>query len=144
MKPTKCFYEAGETCIIDYMRDDTQTTFYGNENLEQVRLRYPNAEIMDCESAFTAIDQAIDKKYCTGPKRITKEDFNYMLNVLPPVGWHREQGEESFKMSERQIANITGIYIRIGSDYFTMYEDIRMPHVKIMETVNEFIKNEVR
>ena len=56
---------------------------------------------------------------------IEKEEWEYFLNVLPPIRWTADW----FAMSELQIGSITGGYFRIGKRYFHCYVDLSEPDV---------------
>lgn len=45
-------------------------------------------------------------------QEISEEDFNYALEVLPPLDYQASGGYLSFKMSEFYTADITSIYVR--------------------------------
>lgn len=62
------------------------------------------------------------------PSEITQEQWDYALNVLPPVSWRNDGSAESFKISERLTGAITAIYVRLNERHFTFNDDIRTPH----------------
>jgi len=62
------------------------------------------------------------------PVEITRRDWQYALEVLPPLGWRNDGPRESFKMSERITGCITTIYVRLGDRHFQFADDIRTPH----------------
>ncbi len=45
-------------------------------------------------------------------QEISEEDFNYALEVLPPLDYQASGGYLSFKLSEFYTADITSIYVR--------------------------------
>lgn len=45
-------------------------------------------------------------------QEISEDDFNYALEVLPPLDYRASGGYLSFKMSEFYTADITSIYVR--------------------------------
>ncbi len=123
MKPSnmkECFYTPGRPGIIDVVNDDTKRGHYGGKTLEETRAEHPDAVVGD-------FDQVVDDQanyWRRAPVEITEEQFNEMLNCLPPVGWVGIGGDfESFKMCELDAANITGIYCRLGSRYFELHDD---------------------
>ena len=127
------FYVPNECCIIDTAvnRDGTLRGQYSGETLDQIRLRYPNAEIGEWDIVYAAAEEACK----TEPSEITEDKFLEMLNVLPPVRWVRQGGAESFKLSERYYGSITAIYARIGKRYFTFSDNIAMPHDEIIKRI---------
>lgn len=54
----------------------------------------------------------------TQPVEITAEQYDDMLNVLPPCRWNRINGVESFFVSERITANLVNWYATTGGRYF--------------------------
>lgn len=129
------FYVPGESSIIDAAinRDGTLVGHYSGETLDEIRLRYPGAEIGEWDVVYAAAEESCK----TEPVEITEARFLEMLNVLPPVRWVREGGAESFKMSERYYGSITGIYARIGKRYFNFSDVITLPHDEIIKRIRE-------
>ena len=126
------FYVPGKPGIIDVVHPVSKRGGYSGETLEEMRLRYPGAEIADWDTVL----QASDDMFRSAPIEITEARFMEMLEVLPPVGWTQRNGCESFKLSERTSGNITAIFARVGNRYFEMSDSIAMPHDKIIEAVN--------
>jgi len=62
------------------------------------------------------------------PVEITRHKFDEAFNILPPVAWRDRGCDESFKMSEPLVADITAIYVRVGDRFFTFNDSMRMPH----------------
>src|SRR5215831_3215259 len=113
-----CFYEPGRHSIIDTAElheDGVWRSTINNEDLEQIRTRYPKAEFGD----FDLIYQQAEEACKTEPIEITEAEFIRALGILPPVGWDGAKGVESFKMSERFYGMITAIYAHVGDRYFT-------------------------
>lgn len=54
----------------------------------------------------------------------TEEQFNEMLNVLPPMKWCHIDGVEMFCMSEMYTGTYTNQYARIGNNYYTAMVDV--------------------
>lgn len=133
-----CYYSASIKNLIDVIRPDGLTWING-ETAAQIRARYPDAERLTLADASRRIDDA----FRAPVSRITREQFWDALECLPPVGWKRYDSEESFKMSERTAGNITGIYARLGEEYFCLADDITLSHADIMHRVGVFLANEV-
>ena len=124
------FYQPGKPGMIDLAieRNGVLTGGYSGETLEQIRLRYPAAEV----GTLGAVCAASEDMFRSKPVRITEERFCEMLDVLPPEGWIRRDGCESFKLCERTSGNITAIFARIGADYFEMQDSIFTKHDAII------------
>ena len=54
----------------------------------------------------------------------TEEQFNEMLNVLPPLKWCTIAGVEMFCMREMYTGTYTNQYARIGDKYYTAMVDV--------------------
>ena len=54
----------------------------------------------------------------------TEEQFEYALNVLPPLKWCTIAGVEMFCMSEMYTGTYTNQYARIGDKYYTAMVDV--------------------
>jgi hypothetical protein len=126
-----CFYVPGKYSCIDTaeLRDGVWRSAIHNEDLAQIRLRYPEAEFGD----FDAIHAQAEESSKSLPIEISEKDFLYGLSVLPPVGWKTARGVESFKISERLYGNVTAIYARVGERYFTFNDLITLPAEEIAE-----------
>src|SRR5215831_8661644 len=108
-----CFYEPGRHSIIDTAElheDGVWRSAINNEDLEQIRTRYPKAEFGD----FDLIYRQTEESYKTEPVEISEAEYIRALEVLPPLGWNSAKGVESFKMSERLYGIITSIYALVG------------------------------
>ena len=130
---TPCFYVPGSHSIIDTaeLRDGVWRSTINNEDINQIRARYPKAEFGD----FDEIYQRIESSFMSDVVEITEAEFIKALEVLPPVGWTTAKGVESFKMSERLVGLITAIYARIGDRYFTFNDKITLKADQIADRV---------
>ncbi|MFV0455623.1 MAG: hypothetical protein ACK5NQ_11640 [Pseudomonas sp.] len=131
----KVFYVPGQPWAIDFAveRDGVTVSQISGETLEQVQARHPGAIVAD----YAEVCAQVEAQSKTEPRQIDAEDFDYALNVLPPVGWVRESGCESFKMSEHTNGNVTAIYARLGDTFWTFQDVYTMKHAEIMEKVRE-------
>ena len=122
------FYQPGKAGIIDLCIDGKGQ--YSGETLEQVRLRYPGAEIGE----LGTVSEQSEEMFKSAPVEVTEERFDEMLNVLPPINWVRSAaGETSFKMIERTYGNITTIFARIGNRYFELSDSCFLSHDQILD-----------
>lgn len=130
---TPCFYVPGSHTIIDtaVLREGLYVSAINGETLAQIRLRYPEAEVGEWDDVYRAAENSCK----TEPQEITREQFIYALEVLPPVGWRTAKGVESFKMSERFYGNVTAIYARVEKRYFTFNDLITLPADAIADRV---------
>jgi len=58
-------------------------------------------------------------------EEITAEQFDDMLNILPPNHWMTLRGVEMFCMSEMLTLTYTNQYARVGDKYYTKVVDTR-------------------
>lgn len=113
--------------IIDYVRK-------GEEPAAAI------ARLAEYGTSLTVLPVAIawqrhQDAFKTEPVEISPADFDYALNVLPPVRWIKDGHGESFKMSERLTGAITAIYVQLSGRCFTFNDDIRTPHEECCERV---------
>lgn len=107
----------GKFVLIDVINPATGRTSVEGETLEQVRIRYPAAELRDLDEWIREKEKAL----CTEPQEITRERWWEMLEVLPPQRWQRAKGPpscESFELCEHTSGRVTSIFCRIGDKYF--------------------------
>jgi hypothetical protein len=130
---TPCFYVPDKPGIIDIAaeRDGKTVGLHSGETIEQVAVRYPGVQL----GKLGEVQAASRAMFRHPPVEITKEQFHKMLDVLPPVGWTNRGHAETFKLSERTYGPITAIFCRLGERYFTLSDDIAMPHDAIVVLV---------
>jgi len=85
------------------------------------------------ESQFTDLyircEAAYEAEICGQWQEITEEDYNEMLNVLPPLKWTNG----GFFMSEFYTGPITAFYQKLDGRYYTSLQNVRRPRKDIME-----------
>lgn len=130
-----CFYVPGTDTIIDTaeLRDNIWRSTTSNQDINQIRIDYPKAELGDFETVY----KTAEASYRTKPVEISKEEFLYALGVLPPVNWRTVRGVESFKISERYYGQMTSIYARVGKRYFTFIDLITTPAEQIADLIHK-------
>jgi hypothetical protein len=134
-----CWYVPGEMSLIDVINPETGLTFCCGDDATAVLARHPNARRMSVTTASDQIDRAAVENYCQPVRECTEADFQYCLEVLPPVGWKTARGVQSFKMSERTFGNITNIYAECGGRFFCLSDRITMSADEIAERVGAYI-----
>lgn len=107
-------FAEGLSCI-DFINPTTGKSAINGETLEQVRVRYPEAEIIE---VYEFIDKK-EKTLCSDPVEITEEKYIEMLEVLPPDNWIRKNGESSFELCEHLSGRVTSIYCVVEGKYFS-------------------------
>lgn len=124
MEYDNCFVSVEQRTVIDYLREDGRS-IVGGETLEEVRKRYPDAQAMPYAEAARAIEEGL---IAHPVERISEERYNEMLNVLPPCNWVRGGSVESFHISEAITGSVVNVFVRIGSDHFSLYSRARTTH----------------
>lgn len=135
------FYVPGQPWVIDFAiqrADGATVTRLQGHTLEEVQARHPGAQLMSYQKA----EQQIEAGCKTSPRRIDREDFDYALNVLPPVRWDQNGKYETFLMSERINGRVTGIYARVSDSYWKFEDVYTLSHVEIIAKVREAMKAE--
>jgi hypothetical protein len=127
-----CFYVPGSRQIIDTINARSGKSSICGESLEQVQERYPGAEVWDIDIAFKEIQRITYAEMVTAPQEISRDRFDEMLNVLPPMNWHREHNAESFMICEATSLDLHSIFCRIGNRYFEMTNRRSLTHQEII------------
>lgn len=105
--------ETYERLVKDYPdREDFKNQLKRWKNAEYQVMSYDEFQVLE------------KKNYTGGPvKEITKEEWEYALNVLPPLKWCTINGVEMFCMSEMYTGTYTTQYARVGEKYYAMMVD---------------------
>lgn len=98
------------------------------------------SEFRVSQSELTAYEK-LEQDYLSKPlERITKERFQEMLEILPPMRWKNDNGIETFMMCEFTIGDVTQQYAHRGNDYFCKYVRVLDRSTYIThEMIDEFI-----
>ena|SRR5690349_14934232 len=81
----QAFAEPGRSNLIDLINPHTGRSCIENETLEQVRTRYPGAQIVDVDQWLK--DKAERQDTPIEWTETTEERYIEMLEVLPPAFW---------------------------------------------------------
>lgn len=128
------FYEPGQFHAFDaaVVREaGTWEAMYSGKTLAELQCDRPNV-ILCTEAEFRAQANAAA---CTAPTEITPAAYREALDVLPPQGWTRAGGTESFKLCEYHSNDVTNIYVQIGDRCFKFRDLGTMPHAQVIERV---------
>ncbi len=126
---TQVFYVPGQPRTLDAVHPETGKGIYGGKTLAETQAEDPGAIIGTMEEAIANNDAY----WIKDPEPITMEEFDEMLNCLPPRDWEFGEGYSVFKMSELTSGNMTQMFGRIGecddpkASYFAMTQDVHMP-----------------
>ena len=139
----KVFAVPGAKRAIDcvaYREDGTPISMINHLTLEELRTRDNNPAIVIM--GFDQLLGDIESDYLNqAPTKIDEEKFCEMLEILPPVRWHRYRSEESFQMSEHTNGRITEAFIRLGDDYVRMYCVAGTSHGDLAARAAIFLRN---
>ena len=136
---TECWYVPGSRHIVDVIRPDTGRTHFSGRSADDVQRGNPGAQRMSLDEAVKLVEVAEAKRYVKPVSEITRADYWYALEVLPPADWKRRKGVESFKMSERTCGMITQIFAQCGERYFTLSDQCTVTADEIADRVGAYI-----
>ncbi|MEQ1696164.1 MAG: hypothetical protein ABL901_10045 [Hyphomicrobiaceae bacterium] len=124
-----CVFNTRTNSVIDYL--------HKGESNEAALVRLaeygPDLVVLPIDDAWQRHEDAAKSP----PVEITEERWHEMLNVLPPVAWHRTSDGESFKISERTTGLITAIFVQLNGRFFEFSDSIRTPHQECCKRVFE-------
>ena len=126
-----CFFDPEESKIIDSLREDEETTLIEKQTLEEVQEKYPKAIKLTIEEAWNLYEEAA----ITEPEEITEEEFDWLLNVLPPKNWWHGSNCESFMMIERDRGSVTRICVRDGQKYYKFSDRDSLTPYQILDKI---------
>lgn len=91
----------------------------------------------------------IEKEAITQPQLISEESYTRAFECLPPVHVHSSRDSvwyyaESFQMSERFVANVTGTYVKIGDECYAFKDIMGKPHAELVQKVKDSLPLQVR
>lgn len=133
MNKELAFYEEGSLSIVDTLNNETGMGTCFGETVEQVRKRYPKAEIVPFDFALERINEATKEVYpMLNPIEITEEQYWDALECLPPMQWKKTEEGESFKMSELTFMDITACYVKKNGKYYSMNGRVKTKHEELL------------
>ncbi|MGQ3665362.1 hypothetical protein [Citrobacter braakii] len=106
--------------------------------LEQLNAQGGAFELVAFETAY----QRYCDSNCQPVEETTEERFNDMLEILPPLDWHHNEGggAQSFKMMEMYCGNVTDIFVQSGARYFRLRDRVTLAHHEIMARVRAYLE----
>lgn len=115
-----------------YLNKNGVCPYYGKTEEEYIAEGY---SILNDEEFFKMVkdwEDGLIGKW----KEISLEEFDDMLDILPPVAWYNG----GFFMSERYTGNISSFYQKINGKCYTSLQRMNTPRNKIIAELLEFIK----
>ena len=126
----RCAYSGSLNGLPIDMTVDEYLTNNENKNLSCVPF----------ELALEQIRQEKEKAYIKQWIEISEEQYDEMLNVLPPEKWQTVDGVNFFRISEHLTSNITAHYAQILGHYFTANRRTSTPYQSLAAEVKELMK----
>lgn len=117
--------------VIDFVIPKTGRGAYSGSSLDDIRQKYPDAEILSQAEA----DRRIEAHYRTPPAPISRDAYEIARDALPPMQWTHRHGAESFKFMERVSGNMTRIYVRAGNQCWSLVDRFDLDHDAILALV---------
>jgi len=117
------FYIPGKTHLLSIatLQDGEYRCAYYKRTLAELRAETgEDVQLLPLEDAGRMIDDAQTRAYCRAPVEITREQFDEMMNVLPPAKWLRGTASEAFFVPEALCADIYSWHVRIGEQYWCL------------------------
>ena len=98
------------------------------ESLQQLRLRYPTAQLYERHEWITAAENALIRP----PQLISAREFDDQLTILPPVNWVCTANTSSFQISERITGQIVHIYAQYLGHHFHLVDRSTLTHAEVI------------
>jgi len=132
---SKVFYRPGERWTYDsvVVRDGQEVGEFTNQTLEQAKEKHPDLVCIEKEECVRQIIELVVKP----AQEISASAFKDMLALLPPCSWVKTPSAETFHMSEFDVFDITGIYVRLGARYFVLRDTYKLTHDERIAKVRE-------
>lgn len=97
----------------------------------------PNMKVVG-ETELDALFAEHEANMCGNIQEISEEDWDYALNVLPPLRWTHELGVEVFAISEATSGCMHSWYARLNGRCFTSTERIDVDLVDFATRIKKF------
>ena len=111
---------------------------YSGKPIAALMAENPGAILVDRETQEESIRSAAR----TDPKRITRDRFDDMLEIMPPDHWNRRGGSESFNLIEHTVLDVAATFVRIGDEYWEFEDRADLPHSERVARITEHKKQE--
>ena len=87
------------------------------------------------EKEFDKLMEEYEKSRCNDWKEITEEQYEYALNVLPPIKWFNG----GFYIGECTSGSLYGFYQELNGKFYTSLQSIYTNRAEIVENLNRYI-----
>ncbi len=132
-KPLMVFFcaKARYSQILDYVGADDLSEVT-RKTAAELAIQYGGeVEVLEVHEAIARTEQLLT----TAPVEIKAEDFDYLLNVLPPCKWVTRGSRQAFHISERVNYSIVTWCVKISDRYFKFDATYRMTSDAAISTV---------
>ncbi len=92
------------------------------------------------ETEFNELYETWEKKLITKPKRITKERYWEMLEILPPSRFHYVGGFEVFHVSERLVGELVSWFANRNDRYYEWTDYSYLAEVSLASRLHSKLK----
>ena len=106
-------YKPGNVHLNTFVKDGICAYTGGKTVSEYLETIGPDYVCIPYEEALVQITEAEETHYITDFEEITEEEWEDMLNCLPPCKWQRCHGIEFFYMCEMYTGNISSHFARV-------------------------------
>lgn len=130
-------YTTGPVHVIDLVRtreDGVVVGVYGGRTVAELEAKYGTGKVL--RATMDEYMKLHDADWRTEPAPISEERWDYYLGVLPPHGWGRTDGVESFKVEETISGRMTTICARKGERFWSFVDYITLPAREIAARIN--------
>ena len=90
------------------------------------------------EEEFHTILTAAEDALCGDWKEETEEQYDYALDVLPPIGWF----SGGFYVSEPYTSNIHSFHQKRNGKYYTSLQRTSTPRAEILKSLTAWIESQ--
>ena len=126
------FLESNELRYDYHILKDGRNPYTGETEADY---RAAGLTILSCEE-FDALWKKKEDALTGDWKEETEDDYEYSLNVLPPLCWTNG----GFFVPEAFTGNIYSFHQRYNGKYYTSLQRISTPRSEIMENLKSFVE----
>ena len=83
------------------------------------------------------VEEAQNKEYVKPWQEITEENFDFLLNVLPPMNWKRYGTWEAFRLCEAMTSELYITVFRIGNKFFKAIRDRKTSYETMKQEIEK-------
>ncbi|AXH72676.1 MAG: Sea42 [Caudoviricetes sp.] len=121
-----CFYIPGNPYVESgaFLCSDGKHYSPSMKTLDTLQKDNPNIRLMLWDDAMEQIEN-LNTERLSKIDEITEEQWNEMLNILPPMDWQAYRGAQSFLLPEPYTGSWYPCYVTANGKYYKGYSNIR-------------------